>query len=42
VADFLDAQVKINSTDAAFQADGKKQLQNYYKECLRIKGLYPK
>ena len=42
MADYLDAQAKINSTDAAFQVDGRKQLQDYYKECLQVKELYPK
>lgn len=40
--EYLDAQVKINSGDAALVAEGQKQLQNYVNKCLAIKAEFPK
>lgn len=40
--EYLDAVVKINSEDEELAADGKTQLQTYYKQCLDIKKKYPK
>lgn len=42
IADFLDAQVKINSGDAEMVAEGQEQLSAYYTNCLAIKAKYPK
>lgn len=42
IADFLDAQVKINSGDEELMAEGQEQLSAYYTNCLAIKAKYPK
>lgn len=41
-ADFLDAQVKINSGDPILVAEGKTQLADYYSACIAVKQKYPK
>lgn len=40
--EFLDAQVKINSGDAALAAEGQAQLDAYVAGCLEVKTIYPK
>lgn len=42
MADFLDAQVKINSGDNELISEGQVQLSAYYEKCLEIKAKYPK
>lgn len=42
MADFLDAQVKINSGDEKLMAEGQEQLSAYYTNCLAVKAKYPK
>lgn len=39
--DYLDAQVKLNSSDLDIQAEGQKQLEKYYSDCLSVKEKYP-
>lgn len=42
MAEYLDAQVKINSGDEEMIASGQIQLAAYYAECLAVKAKYPK
>ena len=42
IADFLDAQVKLASTNADLQAEGQAQLATYVACCLAVKAKYPK
>lgn len=42
MADFLDAQVKINSGDEVLMAEGQAQLDKYVADCLAVKAKYPK
>ncbi len=42
IADFLDAQVKINSGDETLVAAGQEQLSAYVAACLAVKAKYPK
>lgn len=42
MAEYLDAQVKINSGDMELVAEGQEQLSAYYADCLEIKAKYPK
>lgn len=41
-AEFIDAQVKINSSSEELKAEGQKQLEEYVNKCLMIKAKYPK
>lgn len=42
MADYLDAQVKLNSGDAELIAEGQTQLDTYIAACLAVKEKYPK
>lgn len=42
IADYLDAQVKINSGDEILITQGNAQLQTYFQRCLSVKAKYPK
>lgn len=42
MADYLDAQVKLNSGDAELIAEGQAQLDTYIAACLAVKEKYPK
>ena len=39
---YLDAQVKLSSTDEATQAEGQAQLDQYFADCLAVKTRFPK
>lgn len=40
--DYLDAQVKLNSSDPLLQTLGQQQLEKYVADCLAVKEQYPK
>ena len=40
--EFLDAEVKINSSDEALIAEGETQKAKYVADCLVVKAKYPK
>ena len=40
--DFLDAQVKLSSSDENIKAEGQIQLNTYLSACLPVKNQYPK
>ena len=40
--DFLDAQVKLSSSDENIKAEGQIQLNTYLSDCLAVKNQYPK
>ena len=42
MADYLDAQVKLNSGDAELIAEGQTQLDTYIAACLAVKEKHPK
>lgn len=42
MADYLDAQVKLNSGNAELIAEGQAQLDAYIAACLAVKEKYPK
>ena len=42
MADYLDAQVKLNSGNAELIAEGQTQLDAYIAACLAVKEKYPK
>lgn len=42
IEEFLDAYVKINSTDSAIKSAGTRQMQQYVQKCQNIKKKYPK
>lgn len=42
MADYLDAQVKLNSGDEALIAEGQAQLDAYVAACMAVKSKYPK
>ena len=39
---FIDAHVKLLSSDPVLQAEGQTQLDNYVQACLQVKKDYPK
>jgi hypothetical protein len=39
---YLDAQVKLSSTDETIQTEGQAQLDQYYADCLAVKARFPK
>lgn len=39
---YLDAQVKMNSTEESIQKEGQDQLQTYYQNCIAVKQRFPK
>jgi hypothetical protein len=40
--EYLDAVVKVNSTEHELQAEGQAQLDKYYADCLAVKDRFPK
>ena len=42
MAEYLDAQVKINSGDSDIIAEGQAQLTQYLADCLSVKLRFPK
>ena len=40
--EYIDAQVKINSSNLDIQKQGKKQLKKYLEDCQNVKNLFPK
>lgn len=41
-AEYLDAQVKINSENPELISQGQMQLDKYFADCLDVKNKYPK
>lgn len=41
-AEYLDAQVKINSGDSELTLTGQAQLAKYFQQCLAVKEQFPK
>jgi hypothetical protein len=41
-AEYLDAIVKLNSTDLSIRAEGQVQLDKYIADCLNVKIRFPK
>jgi len=42
IAEYNDAQVKLNSADSEIQSEGQQQLENYVANCLQVKSRFPK
>lgn len=40
--EFIDAYVKIHSNIPELVVEGEKQMDNYIKDCLKVKKAYPK